>query len=172
MSGRQKSKKQKTARDREAETYDWEPNESAVVVSYTKNSLHPEMGIYCVPVTRIHPLLKPAVEANSQVVLYMGDNVDDNVDLFHNLTSKDIRKWQNAGSPRVPMPQTSRLEDEEDEECEEGGVDDEEEIGDDEMDDITESIFMWLGDNNLGAWLKNPPTAVKIVCRVSAFESC
>jgi hypothetical protein len=55
----QKSKKQKTPRDKE---YGWELNEPAVIVSYTKNALHPAQGIYCVPTNRMHPLLKQAVE--------------------------------------------------------------------------------------------------------------
>jgi hypothetical protein len=88
----------------------------------------------------------------------MGPNTDENADLFDNITSKDIREWQNS------------LNDEQVDQCEKSDVDEEEEI--DEKDAILESILLWLNDNNLTPWCKNPPTAVKIVCRVSVYEGC
>ena len=158
-----KAKKQKTSREAEAEAYEWKDGESIVIISYVNNQDN-EIQIYSLPEGRVHPLVKPAVKAStgSQVYIQISADDDDNSDLFDNLTTKDIRKWQNG--------EEGGEDDDEGEEGEEGEEEEEDdEIDGDEKEELLESIQTWVA--TLGPWRKNPPTAVKIACRISVWES-
>jgi len=161
--GAGQAKKQKTAREAEAEAYEWKDGEGIVVISYANNQ-DCEIQIYSLPDGRVHPLLKPAVKASSgsQIYIQLSSDDDENSDLFDNLTAKDIRKWQNG-------EQGDDADDKEEEGEEEGEEEEEEEIDGDEKEDLLDSISTWVA--TLGPWRKNPPTAVKIACRISVYES-
>jgi hypothetical protein len=125
--------------------------------------------IYSLPEGRVHPLLKPAVKASSdarsQIYIQLSSDDDENSDLFDNLTAKDIRKWQNGEEGDDAADDAADDEEEGEEEEEE----EEEEIDGDEKGDLLESISTWVA--TLDPWRKNPPTAVKIACRISVWES-
>jgi len=165
--GAGQAKKQKTAREAEAEAYEWKDGEGIVVISYA-NSQVDEIQIYSLPEGRVHPLLKPAVKASSdarsQIYIQLSSDDDENSDLFDNLTAKDIRKWQNREGDDAADDAADDEEEGEEEEEEE-----EEEIDGDEKGDLLESISTWVA--TLDPWQKNPPTAVKIACRISVWES-
>ena len=153
---------------KQAEAYEWKDGEGIVVISYA-NSQDGEIQIYSLPEGRVHPLLKPAVKASSdarsQIYIQLSSDDDENSDLFDNLTAKDIRKWQNGEEGDDAADDAADDEEEGEEEEEE----EEEEIDGDEKGDLLESISTWVA--TLDPWQKNPPTAVKIACRISVWES-
>lgn len=147
-------KRQNSSRRSDAECYEWKDGEAAIVIAHS--NLSAETYIYCLPESRVHPLLKPsvkAVEPNSEMLIHQPSEYDENNDVFDHLTLEHIRKWHNGEEDK----------EEQQEEGEEG-----EAISDDEKENIMDTIFTWIA--TLGPWRKNPTTAIKIVCRVSAWE--
>ena len=154
--GTETSKKQKTSGDAEADAYQWKDGEGIVVISYAKDA-DEDIEVYCIPNSRVHPLIKPSVLPNkahdmSEINIHLAD-MSHSDDIFDTLTAKDIRKWR----------------DREYEGEDEGDDDDDEadEIDDEDREEVLASISLWLA--TLHSWRKNPPTTVKIDGRITVL---
>ena len=133
-----------------ADAYEWKEGEEVVLVSYANDNDN-MISTFCIPKHHVHALLHSAVENNakyphSHIEISIGTD-DPNSDVFDWLTTKEFRTFYDQGF----------YEDKDDDE-----------LDSDEREEVLSSISEWC--ITLEPWRKDPPTAVKITCRISVYE--